>query len=432
MAKHHTQAWGWVPTLYFAEGLPYVIVMTVAVVMFKRMGMSNTDIALYTSGLYLPWVIKPLWSPLIDLLKTKRWWIVSMQILIGAGLGGVALTLNGPDSIRYCLAFLWILAFSSATHDIAADGFYMLALNDKDQAYFVGIRNTFYRLAVIAGQGGIVMIAGLLEKHYCTSHPTIEAIPKAWSTSFYITATLFTLLFIYHHFLLPHPLCDTTDSTTSPKNTNQIFREFFKTFISFFQKKDVIPALSFILFYRFAESQLVKITSPFLLDPAEQGGLGLSTSTVGFIYGTVGVAALTVGGIIGGIYIARKGFISSLWFMTCAMNLPNIVYLYLAFVRPENPYWISTCVTIEQLGYGFGFTSLTYFMMLFSAGKQQTAHYAICTGFMALGMMLPGMISGWIQEMTSYQTFFIWIMIATIPSFIATYAIRKSRCLCHK
>lgn len=425
MDKQHTKAWSWIPTLYFAEGLPYVIVMTVAVIMFKRMGMSNTDIALYTSGLYLPWVIKPLWSPFIDLLKTKRWWIVSMQLLIGAGLGGIALTLNGPDPIRYCLAFLWILAFSSATHDIAADGFYMLALQEKDQAYFVGIRNTFYRLAIIAGQGVIVMLAGFLEKYYSSTQPVQEAIPQAWSIVFYLTTALFTLLFIYHHFLLPHPICDTISESAQPKNIRQIFHEFFETFLSFFQKKGIIPALFFILFYRFAESQLVKITSPFLLDPAEQGGLGLSTSTVGVIYGTVGVVALTIGGIIGGIYIARKGFLSSLWFMTCAMNLPNLVYLYLAFVRPENPYWISTCVTIEQLGYGFGFTSLTYFMMLFSAGKQQTAHYAICTGFMALGMMLPGMISGWIQEMTSYQTFFIWIMLATIPSFIATYAIRK-------
>lgn len=429
MTNSKTKTWSWIPTLYFAEGLPYVIVMTVAVIMFKRMGMSNTDIALYTSGLYLPWVIKPLWSPLIDLFKTKRWWIVAMQILIGAGLGGVALTLNGPDSIRYCLAFLWILAFSSATHDIAADGFYMLALNDKEQAYFVGIRNTFYRLAVIAGQGGIVMLAGLLEKHYTATRPVAEAIPQAWSAAFYTTTALFTLLFIYHHFLLPHPIQDIAPESAHPKNISQIFQEFFRTFISFFQKEGVIPALFFILFYRFAESQLVKITSPFLLDPTEQGGLGLSTSTVGFIYGTVGVAALTIGGIIGGIYIARKGFIPSLWFMTCAMNLPNLVYLYLAFARPENPYWISTCVTLEQLGYGFGFTSLTYFMMLFSAGKQQTAHYAICTGFMALGMMLPGMISGWIQEITGYQTFFIWIMIATIPSFIATYTISKSRCL---
>ncbi len=425
MAKQNTNVWTWIPSLYFAEGLPYVIVMTVAVIMFKRMEMSNTDIAFYTSGLYLPWVIKPLWSPFIDLLKTKRWWIVSMQILIGAGLGGVALTLNGPDPIRYCLAFLWILAFSSATHDIAADGFYMLALNDKDQAYFVGIRNTFYRLAVIAGQGGIVMLAGLLEKYYSTSRPLQEAIPQAWSVAFYITTALFILLFIYHHFLLPHPKRDTTSESSHPKNVNQIFQEFFQTFISFFQKKGIVPALFFILFYRFAESQLVKITSPFLLDPAEQGGLELSTSTVGFIYGSVGVVALTIGGIIGGIHIARKGFFRSLWFMTCAMNLPNLVYLYLALSRPENLYLISTCVTIEQLGYGFGFTSLTYFMMLFSSGKQQTAHYAICTGFMALGMMLPGMISGWIQEMTSYQTFFIWIMIATIPSFVATYAISK-------
>lgn len=419
--------WLWIPSLYFAQGLPYVIVMTVAVIMFKRMGLSNTDIAFYTSGLYLPWVIKPLWSPLVDLLKTRRWWIVSMQIMIGAGLGGIALTLEGPSSIRYCLAFMWLLAFSSATHDIAADGFYMLALNEKRQAYFVGIRNTFYRLAVIAGQGLLVMVAGLLEEYYSSRLPETVAIPRAWSITFYILTALFGLLFIYHHFLLPRPSNDTAHLSDDRVTPTAIIRQFIDTFRSFFHKQQIVPALAFILLYRFAESQLVKIASPFLLDKTAIGGLGLSTAQVGFIYGTIGIIALTLGGIIGGIAMSRKGLKHWIWWMTTAMNLPNVVYLYLAISQTDNITLISSCVAIEQFGYGFGFTSLTYFMMLFSAGKHQTAHYAICTGFMALGMMLPGMISGWIQELIGYQSFFIWIMLCTIPSFIATKFIHIDR-----
>lgn len=423
--KNAPTPWSWISTLYFAQGLPYVIVMSTAVIMFKRLGLSNTDIALYTSGLYLPWVIKPLWSPLVDILKTKRWWIVAMQIIIGAGLGGIALTLQAPLPIRYCLCFMWLLAFSSATHDIAADGFYMLSLDKQRQAYFVGIRNTFYRLAVIFGQGVLVMFAGWLEKRYLVRLPEESAIPQAWSVTFYLLTGLFALLFIYHHWILPHPTQDQGCIGQRQATPERVVREFGHTFGTFFRKKGIFPALCFILFYRFAESQLVKITSPFLLDRSAVGGLELSTAQVGFIYGTIGVIALTLGGIAGGILMARKGLKPCLWGMTAAINLPNLVYLYLAFARPENLLLISGCVAVEQLGYGFGFTSLTYFMMLFSAGKHQTAHYALCTGFMALGMMLPGFLSGWLQEQIGYQHFFIWIMLATIPSFLATATVHR-------
>ena len=418
--------WQWVPSLYFAQGIPYVVVMSVAVILFKRMGMSNTDIALYTSGLNLPWVIKPLWSPLVDLLKTKRWWIVVMQILVGAGLAGIALTIQGPLAFRYCLAFMWLLAFSSATHDIAADGFYMLGLNEKKQAYFVGIRNTFYRFAVIFGQGILVMFAGWHEQRYAREMPETAAIPQAWSLTFYLLTILFALLFVYHYLFLPHPRRDTCTLPPQQASAGRVFKEFLGTFTSFFQKKHIVSALIFILLYRFAEAQLVKITSPFLLDTPATGGLALSTAEVGFIYGTIGVIALTIGGIVGGIAMARRGLKSCLWTMTIAMNLPNIVYLYLSFARPESIGIISGCVAIEQFGYGFGFTSLTYFMMLFSNGKHQTAHYAICTGFMALGLMLPGMISGWIEESIGYRAFFVWIMLCTIPSFWATHLVRKN------
>ena len=416
-SKITKSAWSWIPTLYFAQGLPYVVVMTLAVIMFKRLGINNTDIALYTSWLYLPWVIKPLWSPLVDIVKTKRWWVISMQLVIGGGLAGIALTLPGPHAFRYSLAFMWLLAFSSATHDIAADGF-MLGLDTQKQAFFVGIRNTAYRLAMLTGQGLIVMLAGWLEKTYSSALPEEIAVPRAWSVTFYLLTALFVLLFLYHQFILPKPENDTPVRNGNPLNA------FFQTFITFFQKKGIIAALAFILLFRFAESQLVKIASPFLLDTPEVGGLGLSTMQVGTIYGVVGLIALTIGGILGGIFMARKGLKHWIWWMTAAMNLPNLVYVYLAFAHPSNIWLISSAVAIEQFGYGFGFTALTYFMMLFSKGPQQTAHYAICTGFMALGMMLPGMISGYIQELIGYQYFFLWIMLCTIPSFIAVKYIK--------
>ncbi len=411
--------WLWIPSLYFAQGLPYVVVMTVAVIMFKRMGMSNSDVAFYTSGLYFPWVIKPLWSPLVDLLKTKRWWIVTMQLLIGGCLGGIALSVEAPAAFRYCLAFLWLLAFSSATHDIAADGFYMLALDEKRQAYFVGIRNTFYRLAVICGQGLLVMLAGVLEKRYAARMEESAAIPQAWAVTFYLLTGTFALLFVWHHCLLPRRESP-SPTAARPAGVRTVLAGFAETFTDFFRKPHILPALAFILLYRFSEAQLVKITSPFLLDAPAAGGLGLSTAQVGFIYGTVGVIALTVGGIIGGIAMARDGLHAWLWRMSIAMNVPNLVYLYLAFAQPSDMVLISACVTVEQLGYGFGFTSLTYFMMLFSNGRHQTAHYALCTGFMALGMMLPGMVSGWIQELAGYRLFFLWIMVCTLPAFWAT------------
>lgn len=406
--------WQWVPTLYFAQGLPYVVVMTVAVTMFKRLGVSNTDIALYTSWLYLPWVVKPLWSPFVDILKTRRWWIVTMQILVGAGLGGIALLLPGPEMFRYTLAVMWLLAFSSATHDIAADGFYMLALDEKQQAYFVGIRNTFYRLAVITGQGIILMFAGYLENTYMEKQVTAP-IPQAWSVTFYLLMAIFIVLFIYHHLILPSPKNDIPVIQTGINRK----KAFTDTFYDFFLKKEIVSALAFILLFRFAESQLIKIATPFMLDPASSGGLGLTTTKVGFIYGTVGVIALTIGGIIGGIAMSHKGLKHWIGRMTLAMNVPNIVYLYLATAQPDNLLVIASCVAIEQFGYGFGFTALTVYMMLFSTGRHQTAHYALCTGLMALGMMLPGMISGWVQEMIGYQHFFVWIMLCTIPSFIA-------------
>lgn len=400
--------WAWIPTLYFAEGIPYVVAMTVSVIMYKRLGISNADIALYTSWLYLPWVIKPLWSPVVDNLRTKRFWIVAMQLLVGATLAGVALTIPASDFFRYSLAFLWLLAFSSATHDIAADGFYMLGLTKHDQAFFVGIRNTFYRLAMLAGQGLLVVLAGQLENITGDLH-------RAWSITFFVLAALFAAFFIYHWFILPYPA---EDQHRSAKGLTEIFESFAQTFISFFQKKNLLAAIAFLLLFRLAEAQLVKLASPFLLDTRETGGLALSTSDIGFIYGTAGIIALTLGGILGGIAVSAGGLKKWLWPMALSLNLPDLVYVYLSFAQPESLWLITSSVVIEQFGYGFGFTAYMLFMIHFSDGPHKTAHYAICTGFMALGMMLPGMVSGWIQEMIGYQWFFLWVMACTVPGFL--------------
>ncbi len=400
-------AWAWIPSLYFAQGIPYVVVMTVSVVMYKRLGLSNTDIALYTSWLYLPWVIKPIWSPLIDSLRTKRFWIISMQLLVGGGLAGVAFTLPASNFVQYSLAFLWLMAFSSATHDIAADGFYMLGLSEHQQAFFVGIRNTFYRLAMLAGQGPLVILAGYLEN-------TSTNLSVAWSITFFILAALFIAFFLWHMLILPHPPADEKRG----ENIREVLADFGETFLSFFQKKGIVSGLLFILVFRLGEAQLVKLASPFMLDEASKGGLGLTTEDIGFIYGVAGIIALTLGGILGGIAVARHGIGKWLWPMVLAMNVPNLVYVYLAFAQPANLAVITSCVIAEQFGYGFGFTAYMLYMIYLSQGDHKTAHYALCTGFMALGMMLPGMVSGKVQEMIGYQHFFIWVLICTVPGFI--------------
>ncbi len=404
--------WLWVPSLYFAQGIPYVVVMTVSVIMYKRLNISNEEIAFYTSWLYLPWVIKPLWSPVVDILKTKRFWTVSMQLLVGGGLAAVALTLPLPSFFQYTLALFWLMAFASATHDIAADGFYILSLNEKDQSFFVGIRSTFYRIAMITGQGLLVMLAGFFE----TSDVLGSAgnIPLAWSITFFVLAGLFIAFFAYHKFALPYPVTD----RPAGEGSRNFLQEFLKTFISFFKKEKIGYVLAFLLLYRFAEAQLVKLAQPFMLDPREAGGLGLSTSEVGFVYGTVGVIALTLGGILGGMAASKKGLKFWLWWMVLSINVPDLVYVYLSFVQPENFLLVNAAVAIEQFGYGFGFTAYMLYMIYVAQGKHSTAHYALCTGFMALGMMIPGMFSGWLQEQLGYQQFFVWVCLATIPGFI--------------
>ncbi len=590
MKSRSRSSWWWVPSLYFTEGIPYIVVMIISTYMYKNLGISNSKIAFYTAWFYLPWVIKPLWSPLVEILRTRRFWIITMQLVIGAGLGSMALVIPLPGYFKISLIFFWLLAFSSATHDIAIDGFYILGQSQHDQAYFVGIRSTFYRLAMIFGQGILIMLTGLIESHsglgevninvYAvapvtqeisleaqqsnqsglviepevlkikiisltktqadsiltevkewnisqgqkneetdliaskttwwqrqvadplkqflkarfaeTSVPTYQAVgnigiiqlrlrtrptsdkdimvhfgrssgdksislvegmsftfnqenwnqsvraaiqldPKlttataatfiarsgnsklAWSITFLILGGLFVVFFIYHKLILPFPEADISRGNT---RFAQFLSDFFTTFVSFFKKKSIGVSILFLLLFRLGESQLVKLAAPFLLDSQEAGGIGLTLGQIALVYGTIGTVFLMVGGILGGIVVARQGLRKWLIWMVIAINLPDAFYIYLSQVQPENILFVNICVAIEQFGYGFGFTAYMLYMIIVAEGEHKTAHFAICTAFMALGMMIPGMFSGWLQEIIGYRNFFIWVILATIPGFL--------------
>ncbi len=589
--------WKWIPTLYFAEGLPYVAVMTISLIMYKRLGISNTDIALYTGWLNLPWVIKPFWSPFVDLIKTKRWWVLTMQWILAFALAGIAFTIPTPFFFQLTLAIFWIVGFTSATHDIAADGFYMYALTEHEQSLYVGIRSTFYRIATVAGQGVLVIIAGLIEVgtglnpaaleiqaspsytneitlptfdnvtidpdrdiHFVYTSPVVKAgitavsddsvnigdkiaeiekrvlqsnvankfvpaekekekkakkesafttwvrdvfgekreqtdgatdnvvvvgvrlskqpgvdetkvlsvtfkdgdqsikleqeklstrfaftaenwdkpayllfridhkiksattatfegasgnIPFAWLVVFIVLSGFFFAASIYHNWALPKPVTDHATTDTSAKS---ILKGFYETFKTFFTKKQALVAILFMLLYRLPEAQLVKLINPFLLDPMDKGGLGLTTGEVGFVYGTIGIIGLTIGGIVGGIVAAKGGLKRWLWPMAWSMSLTCLTFVYLSYCQDHSLLTINICVFIEQFGYGFGFTAYMLYLIYFSEGEHKTAHYAICTGFMALGMMLPGMAAGWLQETIGYRHFFVWTMICCIAT----------------
>ena len=411
--------WAWIPTLYVAEGLPNVIVMTVAVVMYMQMGMSDTDIALYTSWLGLPWVIKPLWSPFIDVVKTKRWWVLAMQVLLGSALAGVAFTLQTDFWLQGTMFCFFLMAFSSATHDIAADGFYMLALTEHEQAWFVGIRNLFYRIAVIFGNGVLVPVAGLLQRLYP------GRVDYTWALVFYGLAALFIALWLWHGHALrgERPQQGQDITTASHHSTNTPNVPLLTSITSFFTKLPLgktLFALLFLLLYRFPEAMLTKMSATFLMRPAEEGGLALSPEAFGLASGTVGLAGLMIGGIVGGWLASRHGLRRWLWPFVCAITLPDIVYVYMSYAMPSSIVLISSCLFIEQLGYGLGFTALTLYMLYYAQGPYQTSHYALCTGLSYLGLMLPGMFSGWLKDTVGYPTFFCLVMLFCIITFAVT------------
>lgn len=578
--KKSKNPWLWIPSLYFAEGIPYVAVMTLSVIMYKRLGISNSDIALYTGWLYLPWVIKPFWSPFVDLIKTKRWWTIAMQFILAVAFAAIAFFIPASAFFRLTLAAFWLVALTSATHDIAADGFYMHGLTTHQQSLYVGIRSTFYRVATVVGQGLLVILAGLvetntglspaqlkvtassttissidisdrkegepyflftevddlstlqevkeanilnnfvpeeeiivaksssnvskdessftkflkdkfgqkdrkvssasdriyiagvtlserpkdgkpialnvtfkegdqsikLEQNKLSTHLTFNEdnwdktayllfyvdknikeethaifngvsgnIPMAWLLVFVVMSIFFLLTAVYHSWALPRPASDKPAKDVTASN---IMKEFIATFKTFFSKKGVIPAILFMLLYRLPEAQLVKLINPFMLDPQDAGGLGLTTGQVGFVYGTIGILGLTIGGILGGIAAARGGLKKWLWPMVCAITLPDLVYVFLSYAQDSSLLTINLCIFIEQFGYGFGFTAYMLYLIYFSEGEHKTSHYAICTGFMALGMMLPGMMAGWLQETIGYRHFFLWTIICCLVTFV--------------
>ncbi len=421
--------WTWIPTLYISEGLPYFAVNTLTVLMYVNLGISVADMAFFTGWLYLPWVIKPFWSPFVDLISTKRSWIIAMEAFLAISMACVGFLLPTSHFFASTIVCFWLMAFFSATHDIAADGFYMLDLSPHDQAAFVGVRSTFYRIASVIGQGGLVMLAGHLEKN-------MPSLPAAWATVFIILSIAFATITVWHTIILPRPATDKPRAGVSASN---IIADFGQTFATFFRKKGILPALCFMLLYRLPEAFCIKLVQPFMVAPHSAGGLALSTAEVGFVNGTVGVIALLAGGIAGGLAISRLGLRSCLWPMALALTLPCGLYCVLSMTLPTDFTWICTAVAVEQFGYGFGFSSFMLYLIYFSRGKSATSHYAFCTAFMALGMMLPGMAAGWIHDRLAllnvfghsgpqgFVNFFWWVMICCLATFAATAMIKVDK-----
>ena len=430
MEKSVKSPWLWVPSLYFAEGVTYFLVNNISVMMFAKMGVPNGQMAFFTTLLYFPWFLKGLWSPIVDVIKTKRWWILTMQVLMTAMMILLTVTLPkpSPEAIAegavpinlfwVTLVLFIVAAFASATHDIAADGYYMLAHSPSSQAAFIGIRSTAYRIASVFGQGVLVFIAGRIEK-------STGDIPFSWQVTIGVSAIIFFIVTLYHTFVLPKA-ADDKPRIDPKEGAGATFRELGNSFKTFFTKKGVVLAIIFMLLYRLPEGFLIKMCQPFLVAGRDNGGLGLDTDAVGVVYGTIGVIALLAGGIAGGVYASKVGLKKALWIMTACMTLPCLTFCYLSIFLPTNLITISVAVSIEQFGYGFGFTAYMLYMMYFSEGEFKTSHYAICTAFMALSMMLPGFVAGYIQEAIGYVNFFWMVMFCCIATVGVTIAARKS------
>ncbi len=413
--QNSSSPWWWIPTLYFAEGLPYFIVNTISLIILKDLGMDNGRLALLTSLIGLPWLVKPLWSPFVDIFRSKRWWIVTMQLLMAASVAILALTLPASSPFTLTLILFVITGFASASHDISADGYYMIALDEKRQSAFVGIRNTFYRIAMVFGQGVLVVLAGVLEKR-------TGAAAQAWRITLVITAAILALITLYHSFVLPRP---EEDRTAGKKTPREILTEFARAFGTFFTKPGIGLTIAFLLLFRLPEAFSVKMLYPFFSDGTAAGGLGLDKAAFGLVYGTAGVIALLAGGILGGLDIARRGLKKCLLPMALSLALPCAVYLFMAAFQPSSLWTVGACVVFDQFGYGYGFTAYTVYMMRFAEGPLKTSHYAICTGFMALSMLLPGAVAGYLQESLGYVGFFILVMLCCIATVSVTLLARR-------
>jgi len=405
--------WFWIPSLYLAEGLPNALAATVALILFQELGVPNKANTFWVGLLYLPWVLKPLWSPAVDILRTRRVWIWQMQLFLAVAMACLARSVNAVNFFPLSLAFFGFVTLSSATHDIAADGFYILATSEREQSFFVGVRNTFYRVAMLCAQGPFIYYAAKLKAG-------TGNVALGWALAFATMAGLFLLFGAYHGVILPRP---NADAPGQPGSLAKFFKEFLDTFKAFFQKPGILALLSFLLLYRFGEAQLLKIAPLFLKAARADGGLGLTTEQFSVVYSTIGVIAMMAGGIVAGVLVSRKGLRAWIWPMVIIMHLPDAVFIYLSHARPLSLLLIASGVALEQFGYGFGFTAYMLYMIYIARGRHQTAHYAICTGFMALGVMIPGMWSGWLQELLGYQHFFVWVILATIPSFLVVWFI---------
>lgn len=398
--------WLWVPTLYLYQGIPYSIVMTTSALFYQSMGINVASFTFWTSLLYLPWTIKPLWSPLVEAYSTKRHWVTMAQMLVAVLFLALGLSFQSTWFYPLSLLTLLFIALGSASHDIACDGFYMLALNTKEQSFFVGIRTVFYKIAMLAALGLIPIIVD-------TVNTTENNTSWGWTVAFTALGAVMLLLWLFNKHTLPHP----TDTTSNNAHSLSIYKEVI---VSFFSKPGVLPAIGFLLLYRLGEAQLAKIATPFLIDDRANGGLGMSMTDYGIAYGTLGMIALTIGGVVGGWMASKYGLKRLIWPMVAFMNIPNLVYVALAIWQPaSDSATIYAAIITEQLGYGFGFTAYMLFLLQYVGdSKYKTAEYALGTALMALGMMLPGMISGFIQEAIGYEWFFIYVVICCIPGTI--------------
>ena len=419
----------WVPTLYFAMGMPFVVLNMVCVLMFKGLDVSDAQIALWTSIIMFPWTLKPLWSPLLEMYKTKKFFVIVTQIATGCIFGLVALALHLPDFFAVCIALLAVIALSGATHDVAADGVYMASLSKEDQARYIGWQGAFYNIAKIAATGGLVMLAGVLIKHFTgdvnTLDATAAAVAKrqgtvmAWTVIMAVIGLIMVLLGLYNAKFVP---ADHRDASAERPGLKETMIELGNVFVDLFRKRHIIYYIFFIILYRFAEGFVMKIVPLFLKADRANQGLGLSEEEIGLCYGTFGAAAFVIGSILAGYYVAHRGLQKSLFSLCCVFNLPFVAYTLLAIYQPESLWLIGGGIVLEYFGYGFGFVGLTLFMMQqIAPGKHQMAHYAFASGIMNLGVMLPGMLSGYVSDWLGYRDFFIFVLVCTIPAFLITW-----------